>query len=123
MEELILSVKETDEDEVEVLVGFLLYQVVAKLSDSLAVLMVVYVLLENRQEDVEAVLLWWEFCPLDRVNLELLREEDLADEDLVEELDSHNLGGLLGKEEVQAPDEVNLLGLVCQEGLDSGSCC
>ena len=72
----------------------------AKLSDSLAVLMVVHVLLENRQEDVEAVLLWWEFCPLDRVNLELLREEDLADEDLVEELDSHNLGGLLGKEEV-----------------------
>ena len=42
-------------------------------------------LLENRQEDVEAVLLWWKFCPLDRVNLELLREEDLADEDLVEE--------------------------------------
>ena len=52
MEELILSVKETDEDEVEVLVGFLLYEVVAKLSDSLAVLMVIHMLLENRHEDV-----------------------------------------------------------------------
>ena len=123
MKELVLRIKETDEDEVEVLVGFLLDQVVAQLSDSLAVLMVVHVLLENRQEDVEAVLLWWKFCPLDRVNLELLREEDFADEDLVEELDSHDLGGLLREEEVQAPDEVDLLSLVCQEGLDSGSRC
>ena len=78
-------------------------------------------LLENRQEDVEAVLLWWKFCPLDRVNLELLWEEDFADEDFMEELDSHNLGRLLWEEEVKAPDEVNLLSLVCQERLDSGS--
>ena len=100
MEELILSVKETDEDEVEVLVGFLLYEVVAKLSDSLAVLMVIHMLLEDWQEDVQAVFLWWQFRSLDGVNLELLREEDFADENFVEELDSHDLGGLLREEEV-----------------------
>ena len=46
---------------------------------------------------------------LDRVNLELLWEEDFANEDFMEELDSHDLGGLLGQEEVKAPDEVYLL--------------
>ena len=62
--------------------------------------MVVHVLLENRHEDVEAVFLWRQFCSLDRVNLELLWEEDFADENFVEELDSHDLGGLLREEEV-----------------------
>ena len=57
-------------------------------------------LLENRHEDVEAVLLRGEFRPLDRMNLELLWEEDFADEYFVEELDGHNLGGLLREEEV-----------------------
>ena len=85
--------------------------------------MVVHVLLENRYEDVEAVLLWRQFCSLDRVNLELLWEEDFADEDFMEELDSHNLGGLFREEKIKAPDEVNLLSLVCQEGLDSSFCC
>ena len=63
-------------------------------------LMVVHVLLENRHEDVEAVLLRGEFRPLDRVNLELLWEEDFANEDFMEELNSHDLGGLLWEEEV-----------------------
>ena len=72
----------------------------AKLSDSLAVLMVIHMLLENRHEDIWVFLLWWQLRPLDRVNLELLREEDFANEDLVEELDSHDLGGLLWQEEV-----------------------
>ena len=62
--------------------------------------MVVYVLLENRHENVEAVLLWWQFCPLNGMDFGLPWEEDLADEDFVEELDRHNLGGLLGEEEV-----------------------
>ena len=57
-------------------------------------------LLENRHEDVEAVLLWRQFCSLDRMNLELLWEEDFADEDFMKELDSHDLGGLLREEEV-----------------------
>ena len=60
----------------------------------------VHVLLENLNEDIEAVFLRWEFCPLDRVNLELLWEEDFADENFVEELDSHDLGGLFWEEEV-----------------------
>ena len=63
-------------------------------------LMVVHMLLENRYENIEAVLLWRQFCSLDRVNLELLWEEDFADEDFMEELDSHNLGGLLREKEV-----------------------
>ena len=63
-------------------------------------LMVVHVLLENRHEDVEAVCLWRQFCSLDRVNLELLWEEDFANEDFMEELNSHDLGGLLWEEEV-----------------------
>ena len=57
-------------------------------------------LLKNRHEDVEAVLLRWEFCPLDRVNLELLWEEDFADEYFVKELDSHDLGRLFREKEV-----------------------
>ena len=48
------------------------------------------------------------------MNLELLWKEYFADEDFMEELDSHDLGRLLGEEEVKAPDEINLLGLVCQ---------
>ena len=63
-------------------------------------LMVVHMLLENRYEDIEAVLLWRQFCSLDRVNLELLWEEDFADENFVEELDSHDLGRLFRQEEV-----------------------
>ena len=63
-------------------------------------LMMVHVLLEDRYEDIEAVLLWRQFRSLDRVNLELLWEEDFADENFVEELDSHDLGGLLRQEEV-----------------------
>ena len=123
MKELILSVEETDEDYVEVLVGFLLHQIVAQQSDSLTMLMVVYVLLENLNQDIEAVLLWWQFGSLDRMDLRLPWEEDFADEYFVEELDGHNLGGLLREEEVQAPDEVYLLSLVCQERLDSGTRC
>ena len=63
-------------------------------------LLVVHVLFENRHENIEAVFLRREFCPLDRMNLELLWEEDFADENFVEELDSHDLGGFLREEEV-----------------------
>ena len=77
--------------------------------------MVIHVLLENRNEDFEAVFLRRELCPLDRVNLKLFWKKNLANEDFMEELNSHDLGGFLGEEEVKAPDEVNLLSLVCQE--------
>ena len=114
MKELILSVEETDEDYVEVLVGFLLHQIVAQQSDSLTMLMVVYVLLENLNQDIEAVLLWWQFGSLDRMDLRLPWKEDFADEDFMEELYGHDLGGLLREEEVKTPDEIDLLSLVCQ---------
>ena len=52
-------------------------------------------LLENRYEDIEAVLLRRQFRSLDRVNLELLWEEDFADEDFMEKLNSHDLCRLL----------------------------
>ena len=86
-------------------------------------LMVVHVLLENRHEDVEAVLFWRQLGSLNGMDFRLPWEEDLADEYFVQELDGHDLGGLLGQEEVKAPDEVYLLCLVCQEGLDGCLCC
>ena len=48
----------------------------AKFSDSLTVLMVIHVLLENLHEDVETVLLWWQFRSLDGMDLGLPWKED-----------------------------------------------
>ena len=54
--------------------------------------MVVNVLLENLHEDFKAFLFWRQFSSLNWMDFRLSWQEDLANKDFVEELDSHNLG-------------------------------
>ena len=118
VEEHVSGVEEANKYDVEVLICFLLNQVVPKPSNSVTMLVVIHVRLQDLHENVQAILLWRQFAPLHRMHLRLPGKKDLADKHFMQELGGHNLGSVFRQKKVQAAAEVYLLGLVRQQGLD-----